>query len=238
MASPFFLEIRFLVCISVEIIFSLAITCRFYRFILKWRYQLGIKYQKEEDFIMDIDVLKKCGKNVTYKRGQVICQEGEIGHSMFILLQGNADITINSFSDQAQNLGTLQEGSFFGEMSLLEGKPRSATIVALSDEVIVLEIAEENFPMLLLNASSITFRILLTLNNRLNAMLDRIEEDDKKFVFKYKRNPIYNTIQKLDVRSFHNISQKDPDYVLELLKYLSSSLEKLNREYIHQLETK
>ena len=85
-------------------------------------------------------------KNVTYKRGQVICQEGEIGHSMFILLQGNADITINSFSDQAQNLGTLQEGSFFGEMSLLEGKPRSATIVALSDEVIVLEIAEENFP--------------------------------------------------------------------------------------------
>ena len=120
MASPFFLEIRFLVCISVEIIFSLAITCRFYRFILKWRYQLGIKYQKEEDFIMDIDVLKKCGKNVTYKRGQVICQEGEIGHSMFILLQGNADITINSFSDQAQNLGTLQEGSFFGEMSLLD----------------------------------------------------------------------------------------------------------------------
>lgn len=187
---------------------------------------------------MDIDVLKRCGKNVSFKRGQAICREGEIGHSMFILLQGTADITINSFSDNAQNLGTLQEGSFFGEMSLLEGKPRSATIIANSDDVIVLEIAEENFPMLLLNATSITFRLLLTLNNRLNAMLDRIEEADKKFVFKYKRNPIYNTIQKLEVRSFHEIAKKDPDYVWELLKYLSSSLEKLNREYIHQLEEK
>ena len=68
-------------------------------------------------------------------------------------------------------------------------------------------------------------------------MLDRIEPDDKKFVFRYRRNPIYNTIQKLDVRTFDAISKKDADYVWELLKYLSSSLEKLNREYI-QLNTK
>ena len=69
-------------------------------------------------------------------------------------------------------------------------------------------------------------------------MLDRIEPEDKKFVFKYKRNPIYNTIQKLNVQSFHNISTKDSDYVWELLKYLSSSLEKLNQEYIQQMKNK
>ena len=65
-------------------------------------------------------------------------------------------------------------------------------------------------------------------------MLDRIEPDDKRFVFKYKKNPIYTTIQKMDVRTFDSIAKKDPDYVWELLKYLSSSLKKLNREYISQ----
>lgn len=187
---------------------------------------------------MDIDLLKKCGTTVTYKNGQAICREGEAGHSMFILLRGSVEIIINSFSDNVQSLGCMPEGSFFGEMSLLEDKPRSATIIANSDEVIVLEISETDFPMLLLNAPSVTFRLLLTLNNRLNAMLDRIEVDDKKFVFRYRRNSLYTTIQKLDVRTFDSISKKDPDYAWELLKYLSSSLEKLNREYIHQQTVK
>lgn len=69
-------------------------------------------------------------------------------------------------------------------------------------------------------------------------MLDRIEVQDKKFVFRYRRDSIYNTIQKLDVRSFDAIAKKDPDYAWQLLKYLSSSLEKLNREYIHQTTDK
>lgn len=183
---------------------------------------------------MDIDVLKNCGKTKEFKRGQVLCQEGEIGHSMYILLQGEVEISINSFSDSPNSLGVMPEGSFFGEMSLLENKPRSATIIAISEKITVLEVAEADFAKLLLNATSITYRLLLTLNGRLNSMLDRLNETDKKFVFQYKKNPIYNTIQKMDVRSFDTIAKKDPDYVWELLKYLSSSLEKLNREYIQQ----
>lgn len=187
---------------------------------------------------MDIDVLKKCGKTVTFKNGQAICREGEAGHSMFILLRGSVEIMINSFSDNVQSLGCMPEGSFFGEMSLLENKPRTATIYANSDEVIVLEIGEEHLPLLMLNAPSVTYRLLLTLNNRLNAMLDRIEQEDKKFAFRYRRDSIYNTIQKLDVRTFDAIAKKDPDYAWQLLKYLSSSLEKLNKEYIHQTTEK
>lgn len=186
---------------------------------------------------MDIDVLKNCGKTRSYKAGQILCQEGEIGHSFFILLKGQVEISINSFSDNPQSLGFMPEGSFFGEMSLLEGKPRSATIIANSDEVVVLEVSEADFSRLLLNATSITYRLLLTLNSRLNSMLDRIEPNNKRFVFQYKKNPIYATIQKMDVRTFDAIAKKDPDYAWELLKYLSSSLEKLNREYTNQVNS-
>lgn len=184
---------------------------------------------------MDIDVLKNCGTTRTFHNGQILCQEGEIGHSMYILLKGEVEISINSFSDNPQSLGCMPEGSFFGEMSLLEGKPRSATIIACSPDVVVLEVNEIDFSKLLLNATSVTYRILLALNSRLNNMLDRINESDKKYVYQYKRNPIYNTIQKLDVRSFDSVAKKDPDYVWKLLKYLSSSLEKMNREYISKL---
>jgi signal-transduction protein with cAMP-binding, CBS, and nucleotidyltransferase domain len=184
---------------------------------------------------MDVDLLKGCGTVVSYKAGQAICREGETGHSMFVLLKGSVEILINSFSDNPQSLGFMEEGSFFGEMSLLESKPRSATIVACTEEVTVLDVAEADFSMLLLKATSITYRLLLSLNNRLNTMLERINETDKRFVFQYKRNPVYLSVQKMDVRSFDAIAKKDPDYVWTLLKYLSSSLEKLNREYIQQL---
>lgn len=184
---------------------------------------------------MDIDLLKECGRTITFKSGQTICREGETGTSMFVLLNGTADVNINSFSDNVQTVGTLQSGSFFGEMSLLEHKPRSATITASTDDVIVLEVNEADFAKLLLKATSITYRLLLTLNGRLNMMLEKIEVSDKRFVFQYRKNPIYSSIQKLEVRDFDAIAKKDPDYVWELLKYLSSSLEKLNREYIqHQ----
>lgn len=181
---------------------------------------------------MDIDVLKKCGKTVTFQNGQTICREGEDGHSMYVLLKGSVEVVINSFSDQVQSLGCMQEGSFFGEMSLLEGKPRTATIVADSDETVVLEISEVDMPELLQNAPTVAYRLLLTLNNRLNAMLDRIEQKDRKYVFRYKKDQIYTVIQKMDMRSFDEVSSRDAAYVWTLLKYLSTSLEKLNREYI------
>lgn len=185
---------------------------------------------------MDVELLKGCGTTVAFQSGQAICREGESGSSMFVLLRGNVDVIINSFSDNSKVIDTLKEGSFFGEMSLLEDKPRSATVVASSDDVIVLEVVESDFSMLLLKATSITYRLLLSLNNRLNSMLERIEEKDKRFVFKYRKNPIYATIQKMDVRSFDAIAKKDPDYVWTLLKYLSSSLEKLNHEYLQRVE--
>ena len=187
---------------------------------------------------MNIELLKKCGTVREFHNGQAICREGESGKTMYILLKGSVEIIINSFSDNVRSLGCMPEGSFFGEMSLLEDKPRSATIIANSDTVLVLEIGQEDFPVLLLNDSYIAYHLLLTLNNRLNNMLEKIEKEDKKFAFKYRRNSIYQSIQKLEVRSFDAIAKKDPDYVWTVLKYLSFSLEKLNREYIEQMKEK
>lgn len=68
---------------------------------------------------MDIDVLKNCGQTRTYSNGQILCQEGETGHSMFILLKGQVEISINSFSDNPQSLGVMPEGSFLAKCLFL-----------------------------------------------------------------------------------------------------------------------
>ena len=62
---------------------------------------------------MDIDVLKNCGRTRTYSNGQILCREGETGHSMFILLKGQVEISINSFFGQSPVSGGYAGGQFF-----------------------------------------------------------------------------------------------------------------------------
>lgn len=171
-------------------------------------------------------------KTTEYPRGTIICREGEPGHSMFVLLQGLVEVTLNSYSNDAKSILTLQKGSFFGEMSLLEKKPRSATVSTRTD-VVVLEISEKDFPALLVENTTIAYKLLLTLNKRLNNMLNQLDETNKRFVFHYRKNETYATIQNLSERDFETIAHENSDYVWTLLKYLSSSLSDLNTKYIN-----
>lgn len=185
---------------------------------------------------MDIELLRECGRIVAYEKDEVICREGEEGHSMFILLEGNVEVRINSFSDNAKVVSRISKGSFFGEMSLLEKKSRSASVFVTSDMAVLLEIREENFEILLSKAPSIAYSILKVLNKRLNVMLDRIWETDKRFIYNYRKDATYNLIQKLDEEGFEQIAQGASNNVWVLLKYLSTSLEYLNGKYISDVE--
>lgn len=74
-----------------------------------------------------------------YGRNETIIQQGADGDSMFILAQGAAQVYLG-VNGQAAPVATLQAGDYFGEMSLLTGEKRSATIVAASDcEVLEIE---------------------------------------------------------------------------------------------------
>jgi small-conductance mechanosensitive channel len=76
-----------------------------------------------------------------YGRGERVIQEGVEGDSMFIMLRGTAHVSVLR-NGAAIRLGVLRSGDCFGEMSLLTGEPRSATIRADAD-CEVLEISKE-----------------------------------------------------------------------------------------------
>jgi small-conductance mechanosensitive channel/CRP-like cAMP-binding protein len=76
-----------------------------------------------------------------YGRGERVIQEGAEGDSMFIMLRGTAHVSVLR-NGTGIRLGVLREGDCFGEMSLLTGEPRSATIRAEGD-CEVMEISKE-----------------------------------------------------------------------------------------------
>jgi hypothetical protein len=72
-------------------------------------------------------------KLLTYKPKQIILREGDPGESLYMLTSG----TVKAFRKNAKGkqvaLAELSEGAFFGEGSILTGKPRTATVVAWED---------------------------------------------------------------------------------------------------------
>jgi CRP-like cAMP-binding protein len=69
--------------------------------------------------------------------GEVVVHQGDGGSSLFIVLKGTLDVSVDDVM-----VGSIQEDSFFGEMSLLTGEPRSATVRA-SNEVWLAEVTKE-----------------------------------------------------------------------------------------------
>src|SRR5262245_4783998 len=96
--------------------------------------------------------------------GTVLTQMGKPGDSFFVIIDGKVAV-------QTQ-IGTgdpLQPGDFFGEMSLLDGEPRSATITATTD-VRLLVVERSHFWRLLDETPEITRRVLTVLSRRVRRL--------------------------------------------------------------------
>jgi Cyclic nucleotide-binding domain/Tetratricopeptide repeat len=69
---------------------------------------------------------------LTYAPGMIIVTEGQPGESLFVLAAGMARAFVRSPGGRSVQVRELMEGDFFGEISILTGNPRSATITAAS----------------------------------------------------------------------------------------------------------
>ena len=71
------------------------------------------------------------GTQRNYKKNSVIINEGEVGESLFVLLQGEVKVYATDESGREITYGTIEAGDYFGEMSL-DGGPRSASVITLA----------------------------------------------------------------------------------------------------------
>jgi hypothetical protein len=65
--------------------------------------------------------------------GQVVVKEGERGDTLYLVVQGNLRVSTKGQDGEDVPLAALGSGDFFGEVALLTGRPRTATVTALTD---------------------------------------------------------------------------------------------------------
>ena len=73
----------------------------------------------------------------SYRKGTTVVSEGERGLSMYVLLSGEVKVATRDREGNELFLAILDEGQFFGEMALLSGRPRNATVTTTRDSVLL-----------------------------------------------------------------------------------------------------
>jgi len=107
---------------------------------------------------------------VKYRAGEMILKEGSAGEVMYLIESGQVDILTGD--GQPVRLDTLTDGEFFGEMALLTGQPRIATVVAITD-VDAWELKKADFDALLLKYPTLTIGLSKVLGQRLASATTR-----------------------------------------------------------------
>ena len=76
------------------------------------------------------------GLNVApFRQGEVITRQGNEAHYLYIIVKGEAEVRIVAGEGQSRAVARLGKGQVFGEMGLMTGEPRTATVIALTDTV-------------------------------------------------------------------------------------------------------
>ncbi len=187
---------------------------------------------------MDLSLLKKLGELKSFNANDFVFLEGDLGANMYILVKGKVGVYINSFMDEPFIVNELKTGSFFGEMALIDNMPRSASIIALEDGTLVLEINKENFDKLIVEDMELSYRILRTLCERAKSTIEKLPENKKHILKNYERDEYYKLIPVYNKDIFQALSNFDKNNIVELSKYISLLIRKLDEELIDTEEDK
>jgi CRP-like cAMP-binding protein len=137
----------------------------------------GVFHHHDEriDALRKIEIFRGLGRHqlkeiarvvdeVHTEAGQVLVRQGEMGHEFALLVEGRARV-----ERDGRTIATLESGDFFGEMSLLDGKPRSATIISETPSTIMV-MHGRDFGFLLDSVPGLAKQMLVELVARLRQL--------------------------------------------------------------------
>ena len=133
---------------------------------------MSIRHNAQADDLAPVSLFGGCTRKefqelasittgVDIHAGQVVCREGQVGREFFVVVRGNATVTI-----AGDYVATIGPGGFFGEMALLDGGRRGATVTAATD-MRLLVMSRHEFVILLADVPTVSRRMLEVLSSRL-----------------------------------------------------------------------
>lgn len=125
---------------------------------------------------MTLEQLEAINQLVTeeqYLAGELIFREGDVGGELYLLVEGEVAVIKNHGTPAELTLTTLQGGSYFGEMAILDDEPRSASVL-VSKDARVLALKGDRLKELVLQMPEIAFEIFKVLTSRIRSSDERL----------------------------------------------------------------
>ena len=116
----------------------------------------------------EIEAIAQSAQEESFDAGQIIVTQGMPGQAFYLVTSGRVEIVRDG-----RSLGAFGVGDFFGEMSLLDNAPRSATIRAIEPTTCIM-LSSWDFKSLLEKNPSIAVRLLEVLSRRLRVADERL----------------------------------------------------------------
>jgi CRP/FNR family transcriptional regulator, cyclic AMP receptor protein len=121
-----------------------------------------------------LDIFRDATEFEFFPQGKNVFREGEPGSVMFVVKEGAVEIRVKN-----ELLETIGPGSIFGEMALVDSRPRSATAVCKTSCKLV-PIDEKTFRFLIKQTPDFALQVMTILANRIRGLDERVLEAEKK----------------------------------------------------------
>jgi CRP/FNR family cyclic AMP-dependent transcriptional regulator len=109
----------------------------------------------------DLTEIAKLADEIDIKEGRELTREGQRGREFFVLVEGSAEVR-----RRGRKVNTMGSGDFFGEIALLSGRPRTATVKTTAPTR-ALVVTESSFNQLLRSSPEIQLKVLQAVVDRL-----------------------------------------------------------------------
>ncbi len=107
------------------------------------------------------------------RKGNVLFEEGEIDQSMCLIVKGQVNIVKSGNIHDTTKIATINAPHSFGEMSLIDGEPRSAQVVAATD-VLILLITKDSFFKLVEQVPPLALQLLWKISKLISQRLRKV----------------------------------------------------------------
>ena len=175
----------------------------------------------------EIDLLRSLGSIKHFTKDQTVFSQYDNGDEMYVVLKGVFGVYINTFTGFPNRVAGVEQGSFFGEMAIIDGSPRSATIISEDDGAVAVEVVGKgNFRVLLENAPNLAIKIMNTLQSRMKITADAVRDAGKKVP---KLPPVFQVSEYKDAESTLKSMMMLADSVRRMNNLLAASKEEVHK---------
>jgi CRP/FNR family cyclic AMP-dependent transcriptional regulator len=122
---------------------------------------------------VELERFAEVTREKSYPKGSVILFEDDPGDSLFVVREGRVKVVLIGEDGREVILGVLGIGEYFGELSLIDDRPRSAHVIAMEDSNLLV-LRREDFRRRVESSPNVAWALLTELSRRLRRADDKI----------------------------------------------------------------